>query len=99
MPMISDFKNNMSQGKSEIRMKEKPSGNNSLDVKSNNLKFAEFMHRKLQDLDLMLMKDKGATTITKISLHFDDRIRGRLFLKVTLVKEELFFLTDLIILC
>lgn len=41
-----------------------------------NLEFADSMHKKLQDLDLMLMKDKGVTTITKLVLQFDDRIRG-----------------------
>ena len=49
----------------------------STEAKNQNLEFADFMHRKLQDLDLMLMKDKGVTTITKLVLQFDDRIRGR----------------------
>ena len=76
MPMISDFKTNMAAVKGEPQTN--PSATvESTDVKNENLEFADSMHRKLQDLDLMLMKDKGVTTITKLVLQFDDRIRGR----------------------
>ena len=79
MPMISDFKQALSVGKPEVVTNEVSNGNTTLDVKNNNMDFADFMHRKLQDLDLMLMKDKGATTITKIVLHFEEKIKGEYF--------------------
>ena len=62
MPMISDFKANITANKTDIQTNQ-PSG--TQEVENKNLEFADFMHRKLQDLDLMLMKDKGVTTITK----------------------------------
>ena len=75
MPMISDFKANITANKTELQSSV-PSGTQEKENK--NLEFADFMHRKLQDLDLMLMKDKGVTTITKLILQFDDRIKGRI---------------------
>ena len=74
--MISDFKANITANKTELQSNNAtvPSGTQEKDNK--NLEFADFMHRKLQDLDLMLMKDKGVTTITKLVFQFDDRIKG-----------------------
>ena len=76
MPMISVHKTYKAATKGDVQIKEAsvPSGN--AEIQNQNLEFADFMHRKLQDLDLMLMKDKGVTTITKLVLQFDDRIKG-----------------------
>lgn len=75
MPMISDFKN--SAGATRLEKKElEESALPAQDQKNNRVEFAESMHRKLQDLDLMLMKDKGVTTITRIVLDFDEKIKG-----------------------
>ena len=76
MPMISDFKNSVGAARLEKRELEEsavPSG----DQKNNRMHFADSMHQKLQDLDIMLMKDKGVTTITKIVLDFDERIKSK----------------------
>jgi hypothetical protein len=77
MPMISDFKTNMAATKGEAQTTNPSAVVESTDDQNQNLEFADTMHRKLQDLDLMLMKDKGVTTITKLILQFDDRIRGK----------------------
>lgn len=80
---------NISTTKQEQGIEDSQMVSNQVNVNNNNIEFADIMHRKLQDLDLMLMKDKGVTTIAKIVFQFDERIRGKQFFLNLLIQRYL----------